>query len=173
MLFLTVIKIQVNGGKMKHSVFLSGSWFSPEEEKMLESMKRGLKHNDKVEDVYWCLDSQMDGIDVTKHPEVAAKYSWKIGTYNTDIAGIKSQDIMTVMVVPGHEDSGASVEMGYASALGKPIILVLPDWAYYPKSKAKINLMVGMVADDVIPLSCLPTYDFDHIRHHPYDGEVY
>jgi nucleoside deoxyribosyltransferase len=162
---------------MKHSVFLSGSWFSLPEELMLADMKTALHQNEKVGDIYWCLDNQHGEIDVTDHPEVADSLEWKVVTYDTDIAGLHSQDIVVVMMVPGHEDAGASNEIGYAKAIGKPIVLVLRDQDYTLDSNhvkdSKLNLMVGMGVDVVIPLSQLSTYDFDHIRHQPYLGKCY
>ena len=155
------------------SVFLSGSWFSKPEQELLDLMKSGLDANPTVGDRYWCLDNQWGEKAVDGHPELASDMEWKKCTYDTDISGIKAQDVVVAMTVPEHGDTGMAQECGFASAIGKPIVLVLPDWAYSENSDASINLMIGMVADVVIPISELPTYDFDHIRHRPYKGKVF
>lgn len=158
---------------MQKNIFLACSWFSNEEKSMLEDMRHSLANNKTVDDVYYCLDNQFDGIDVTEHPEVEKDRLWQEETFLTDVDGIKNADVLCVMMVPGHEDSGAAVEMGIAYALGKPIVLVLPIKMWQTDNKDKINLMVAKSPTDVIRITDLMTYDFGHIRRGLYRFSVY
>lgn len=156
------------------SAMLSGSWFSKPEEEMLAKMKAALKENKTIGDIYWCLDdeNQWEGIDVSKHPEKADDIKWQKMTYSADLLAIQNQDVIVAMVVAGHEDSGMAQEIGYAKALGKPVVLVRTAEDVANKD-SRINLMIAMSGDAVISIDELPNYDFDHIRLKPYRGKVY
>lgn len=161
--------------KIKHqrSIMLSGSWFSPEEEDMLKEVKDSLLDNPSVGDTYWCLDQQYDGIDVTEHPEVAKDKLWQEETFLTDIDAIKNAEVLVAMTVPEHGDTGQAMEQGYAYALGKPVVLVLPNDMWDKDNDSRINLMLAKSATAVIPLSALASYDFNRIRRNVYPHAVY
>lgn len=152
---------------------LSGSWFSPEEQKMLDGMKSGLASNKTVSDIYWCLDQQWGEKLVEDHPELATDIEWQEETFLTDINGIENADVVVAMTVPDHGDTGMAQEVGFAYGIHKPVILVVPDELLKADSKDAINLMVAKCATAVIPLSELADYDLEHIRRKPYTGKVY
>lgn len=156
------------------SVMLSASWFSPEEEAMLKQTKSALEHNKTISDLSWCLDSegQWGETDVTEHPEVAEEIAWKSRTFLNDVTTVKSQDVICLMMCPGHEDTGAVAEAAMAYAWGKPVVMVLPDDEFDSHTTA-VNLMPAMLSDVVIPLRDLAEFNFGHIRNRPYMGKVY
>ena len=156
-------------------VMLSSSWFSPEEEAFLAEVQREAAKNDSISDLSWCLnaDGQWGETDVTEHPEVAKDITWKTRTFLNDVTCVKAQDCILLAMVPGHEDTGAVAEAAMAYAWGKPVVLVLPDYAMSDKADTKINLMPAMLADTCIGISDLADFDFNHIRNNPYPGMVY
>ena len=158
----------------QRNVMLSASWFSPEEAEFLEKVKDSLHTNETISDFSWCLDKdgQWGETDVTLHPEVASDLLWRSRTFLNDVTSVKNAEVIVLMMVPGHEDTGAVSEASMAYAWGKPVVMVLPD-ADYDNKTIPINLMPSMLADVVIPYRELATYNFGHLRNRPYDGPCF
>ena len=76
---------------------------------------------------------------------------------------------MLGVYVPKEEDVGLGMELGYAMSQGKYVLLVIPDELY----GESINLMSWGVADNVIKMSELATFDFNRPQDNFYDGAVY
>ena len=75
---------------------------------------------------------------------------------------------MLGVYVPKEEDVGLGMELGYAMSQGKYVLLVIPDDLY----GESINLMSWGVADNVIKMSELATFDFNRPRYNFYE-DVY
>ncbi len=77
--------------------------------------------------------------------------------------------MLLAVYIPEEEDVGMGVELGMARALGKYIMVVIPDEDF----GKPINLMSWGIADNFIKMSELPNYDFNKPSYNFYDGEVY
>ena len=74
-----------------------------------------------------------------------------------------------VTYIPEEEDIGVGVELGMAEALGKYIVIVIPDedWG------KPINLMTYGIAHNFIEQSELAKFDFNKPTFNYYEGAVY
>lgn len=157
-------------------VFVSGSWFSPEEKKHLTSGLDLVKANKSIAYHYWCLDPkhQPEDVDITTSKDRANDPLWIADCYKADIMGIKRSDVFLALVTPGHGDTGMAQEQGYAVAIGKPIIVCIPDEDYdNPTHENSLNVMIAASADAVIPLRDLHNYNFDCPEPQRYKGYAF
>jgi len=157
-------------GKTK-TVYFGAGWFNEKQTKAYKDAMAALKTNPTIdfEDSYVPLDNQYKNIRVDKHPEYLHDIEWASATYQNDLIGIKSSDVMLGVYLPKEEDVGLGMELGYAKSCSKYILLVIPD-EYYGKP---INLMSWGVCDNVIKMSALKDFDFNNPRFGFYDGAVY
>lgn len=153
------------------TVYFGAGWFSDVQNRAYKDAMDALAANPTInlKDSYIPLNNQYKGIRVDKHPEYLHDKEWAQATYNGDLIGIRSSDIMLGVYVPDEEDVGLGMELGYAQGQGKYILLVIPDEFY----GNPINLMSWGVADNIIPMSKLKDFNFNQPRFGFYDGAVY
>lgn len=153
------------------TLYFGAGWFNDEQNKAYNEAMNALKLNPTIdlENSYVPLQNQYKGIRVDEHPEYLHDKEWSQATYNNDLTGIKTSDIMLGVYLPKQEDVGLGMELGYAQGQGKYILLVIPDEHY----GEPINLMSWGVADSVIKMSELQDFDFNKPRFTFYDGAVY
>ncbi|MCT7679065.1 MAG: nucleoside 2-deoxyribosyltransferase [Lactobacillus iners] len=153
------------------TVYFGAGWFSDVQNRAYKDAMDALAANPTInlKDSYIPLNNQYKGIRVDEHPEYLHDKEWAQATYNGDLIGIRSSDIMLGVYVPDEEDVGLGMELGYAQGQGKYILLVIPDEFY----GNPINLMSWGVADNIIPMSKLKDFNFNQPRFDFYDGAVY
>ena len=153
------------------TVYFGAGWFSDVQNRAYKDAMDALAANPTInlKDSYIPLTNQYKGIRVDEHPEYLHDKEWAQATYNGDLIGIRSSDIMLGVYVPDEEDVGLGMELGYAQGQGKYILLVIPDEFY----GNPINLMSWGVADNIIPMSKLKDFNFNQPRFGFYDGAVY
>lgn len=153
------------------TIYFGAGWFSDKQNKAYKEAMDALLANPTVDmdNSYVPLQNQYKGIRVDEHPEYLHDKEWSQATYNNDLVGIRTSDIMFGVYIPDEEDVGLGMELGYAQGQGKYVLLVIPD-EFYGKP---INLMSWGVADNVIKMSELKDFDFNHPRFNFYDGAVY
>lgn len=153
------------------TVYFGAGWFSDVQNRAYKDAMDALAANPTInlKDSYIPLNNQYKGIRVDEHPEYLHNKEWAQATYNGDLIGIRSSDIMLGVYVPDEEDVGLGMELGYAQGQGKYILLVIPDEFY----GNPINLMSWGVADNIIPMSKLKDFNFNQPRFDFYDGAVY
>lgn len=153
------------------TIYFGAGWFSDRQNKAYQEAKMALKANSTIDfkNSFFPLDNQYKNLDVAKHPELTHDIEWCSATYQSDLNGIKTSDIMLGIYVPDEEDIGLGIELGYAHSNGKFVLLVIPNEDY----GKKINLMSWGICDAVIKLSELKTYDFNKPRFNFYDGPTY
>lgn len=153
------------------TVYFGAGWFSDVQNRAYKDAMDALAANPTInlKDSYIPLNNQYKGIRVDEHPEYLHDKEWAQATYNSDLIGIRSSDIMLGVYVPDEEDVGLGMELGYAQGQGKYILLVIPDEFY----GNPINLMSWGVADNIIPMSKLKDFNFNQPRFGFYDGAVY
>lgn len=153
------------------SVYFAAGWFSEEQNQAYNDAMKAVEANPTLDrkSTYVPLEHQYGGLRVDEHPELLHDKEWAIATYNGDIVGINQTDLTLVTYLPGEEDVGVGVEMGWAKAHGKPVVVVIPDKFF----GNDINLMTFGIADNIIKMSELATFDFNNISFNYYDGAVY
>ncbi|MBW3349644.1 nucleoside 2-deoxyribosyltransferase [Limosilactobacillus reuteri] len=153
------------------TVYFCAGWFTDKQNKAYEDAMNAIKANPTVdvENSYVPLQHQYKGLRVDEHPELLQDREWSTATYNGDRVGVSTSDILLAVYIPEEEDVGMGVELGMARALGKYIMVVIPDEDF----GKPINLMSWGIADNFIKMSELPNYDFNKLSYNFYDGGVY
>ncbi|MBD7894667.1 MULTISPECIES: nucleoside 2-deoxyribosyltransferase [Limosilactobacillus] len=153
------------------TVYFCAGWFTDKQNKAYQNAMNAIKENPTVdvENSYIPLDHQYKGLRVDEHPELLEDREWATATYNGDRVGVSTSDLLLAIYIPNEEDVGMGVELGMASALGKHILVVIPDedWG------KPINLMSWGIGDQFIKMSELATFDFNKPTFNFYDGAVY
>lgn len=153
------------------TVYFCAGWFTDKQNQAYKKAMAAIEKNPTidVENSYIPLQHQYKGLRVDEHPELLKNKEWATATYNGDRVGIATSDLLLAVYVPEEEDVGMGVELGMANALGKYILVAIPD-EDYGKS---INLMSWGIGDSFIKLSELADYDFNKPGFDFYDGAVY
>lgn len=153
------------------TVYFCAGWFTDKQNKAYEDAMNAIKANPTVdvENSYVPLQHQYKGLRVDEHPELLQDREWSTATYNGDRVGVSTSDMLLAVYIPEEEDVGMGVELGMARALGKYIMVVIPNEDF----GKPINLMSWGIADNFIKMSELPNYDFNKLSYNFYDGGVY
>ena len=153
------------------TVYFCAGWFTDKQNKAYEDAMNAIKANPTVdvENSYVPLQLLSKGLRVDEHPELLQDREWSTATYNGDRVGVSTSDMLLAVYIPEEEDVGMGVELGMARALGKYIMVVIPDEDF----GKPINLMSWGIADNFIKMSELPNYDFNKLSYNFYDGGVY
>ena len=77
--------------------------------------------------------------------------------------------MVLAVYIPEEEDVGMGIELGMANALGKYIMVVIPDEDF----GKPINLMTWGIADNFIKMSDLAKFNFNQPSYNFYEGSVY
>lgn len=153
------------------TVYFCAGWFTDKQNKAYKEAMEVIKNNPTVdvENSYVPLQHQYKGVRVDEHPEILEDREWAIATYNGDRVGVSTSDMLLAVYIPEEENIGMGVELGMAQALGKYIVVVIPDeeWG------KPINLMSWGIADNFIKMSELNDYDFNKFQYNFYEGAVY
>ncbi|MBB1078721.1 nucleoside 2-deoxyribosyltransferase [Limosilactobacillus sp. STM2_1] len=153
------------------TVYFCAGWFTDKQNKAYEAAMEAIQANSTVdvENSYVPLQHQYKGLRVDEHPELLQDREWSTATYNGDRVGVSTADMLLAVYIPEEEDVGMGVELGMARALGKYIMVVIPDEDF----GKPINLMSWGIADNFIKMSQLSEYDFNKPSYNFYDGGVY
>lgn len=158
-------------GQKTKTVYFCAGWFTDNQNKAYKDAMEAIKENPTVdvENSYVPLEHQYKGLRVDEHPELLEDREWATATYNGDRVGVSTSDLLLAVYIPKEEDVGMGVELGMASALGKHILVVIPDedWG------KPINMMSWGIADQFIKMSELASFDFNKPAFNFYDGAVY
>lgn len=153
------------------TVYFCAGWFTDKQNKAYKDAMNAINENPTVdvENSYVPLDHQYKGLRVDEHPELLEDREWAMATYNGDRVGVSTSDMLLAVYIPEEEDVGMGVEFGMASALGKHILVVIPDeeWG------KPVNLMSWGIGDQFIKMSELASFDFNKPAFNFYDGAVY
>lgn len=156
---------------MTKTVYFCAGWFSDKQQEAYDKSMEAIKANPTVDvtNSYIPLQHQYKGLRVDEHPELLKDKEWANATYNGDCVGVATSDVCLVTYIPEEEDVGVGVELGMAEALGKYILIVIPDedWG------KPINLMTYGIAHNFIKQSELAKFDFNKPTFNYYEGAVY
>lgn len=153
------------------TVYFGSGWFTEKQVRAYNQAMSAVSNNPTVDlkNSYVPKDHQYHGLEVEDHPELLQDLEWSTGTYRGDLSGLKGSDVTLAVYIPSEEDSGLAFEIGYAAAIQKPVIMVIPDEEF----GNPINLMPWGGADNVIKMSGLKDYDFNMPQFDFYRGGVY
>lgn len=153
------------------TVYFCAGWFTDKQNKAYTDAMAAIEANPTVdvENSYVPLQHQYKGLRVDEHPELLQDREWSTATYNGDRVGVSTSDMLLAVYIPEEEDVGMGIELGMARALGKYIMVVIPDEDF----GKPINLMSWGIADNFIKMSELAEYNFNQPSYNFYDGGVY
>lgn len=166
---MKILKIKSKPNSKAKTIYYGAAWFNDKQVKAYNDALRALSCNPTVDlrNSYIPVENQYGG---EVHSDAATTdLAWEQGTFGDDMLGIKQSDICLGIYLPSEEDVGLGIELGYAYAIGKPIIYVIPDDEF----SDAINVMSWGVADDIIKISEIAKYNFNMIRKRFYRGKVY
>lgn len=92
---------------------------------------------------------------------------WADGIFEMDRGEIEKADAVVAMYYGSNSDSGTAWECGYATAIGKPVILV------HVNEDGDSNLMMHCGSTTNIFLKDLAAYDFDTMPVYEYEGKMF
>lgn len=92
----------------KKTIYFGAGWFTDRQNKAYKEAMEALKENPTIdlENSYVPLENQYKGIRVDEHPEYLHDKVWATATYNNDLNGIKTNDVMLGVYIPDEEDVG-------------------------------------------------------------------
>lgn len=117
---------------MSQRIYLAGPFFSEDQTKRLHLVRDLLAENPSVGFIYEPAVNQQQEI-VEKYGSIEKamhEQEWQTATYRADTQAIRQADAIVAVLDFDYEsgnllpDPGTVYEIGYAQALGKPIILV-------------------------------------------------
>ncbi|MEY8748897.1 nucleoside 2-deoxyribosyltransferase [Alkalicoccobacillus gibsonii] len=136
-------------------VYLASGWFNEEQERRVakaEKVLRGL------------------GLDVfspREHQAPELEYGsveWRQVTFDNDIDHIDWADFL--FAIYDEEDAGTMMEIGYAYATGKPVLV-------YHEGHDIVNLMItDSLTAYFKDWATVSAYDYSRMKHLPYTGSV-
>lgn len=156
---------------MTKTVYFCAGWFNDKQNKSYNQAMKAIENNGTIDrtNSYVPLEHQYNNLAVKDHPELLHDKEWAMGTYNGDRVGVSTTDVCLAVYLPSEEDVGCGIELGMAKALGKYVLVVIPDeeWG------KPINLMTFGIADNFIKMSDLRDFNFNQPTFGFYDGAVY
>lgn len=136
-------------------VYLASGWFNPNQERRVAEAEKVL-----VElglDVFSPREHQCD------EAEFGTK-EWRELVFDNDINHIDWADF--VFAIYDEEDAGTMMEIGYAYATGKPILV-------FNEQEKTLNLMISdSLTAYFESFEDVKAYDFGTMKHVPYTGSV-
>lgn len=143
---------------MAKSVYLASPFFNDSEISAMNDVKDVLENVHHL-DVFAPYEHQ------NKHLQFGSM-EWREATYTGDVAGILGSDIVVAVINGNYMDSGTAWEVGFAVAVGIPVIVV--------NVGKEVNLMIAnsltAYLDDIEELK---KYDFETLPAKPYKEYVW
>lgn len=154
----------------KVKVYLASPFFSDEQVERVTRVEKALADNPTVEAVFSPRLQQLD------HLPFGTK-EWAEAVYKNDVAHVEWADVVVAVhdftggtelhgVPHNHVDSGTAFEVGYAIAIGKPVILV-------HELGGIVNLMISQSLQAYLDRAEQVTwYDFNEMPKMEFTGDV-
>lgn len=145
-------------------VYLAGPFFDDEQIDRISRMEEALTANAKVASFFSPRKAELSEELVMGTPE------WAAAVFEVDRENIDDADVVTAVIdyEDTHVDPGTAWEIGYANAIGKPVILVKE------KTDGSVNLMMGIPAHGVLTsVSEIESYDFDTMPVSSWTGDMF
>lgn len=112
------------------NIYIAGTFSSDEDRKSLKGLINLVRHKYPEADVFVPMEHKVEGdFQLADGSWFLPNEVWARRVFNMDLAAINRADIVFAMYTGHKSTTGTSWEMGYAYALGKPIIGYIPSWA--------------------------------------------
>ncbi|MCW0952735.1 nucleoside 2-deoxyribosyltransferase [Weissella ceti] len=144
-------------------IYLAGPFFDEDQIDRISRMEEALTANPKVASFFSPRKAEFKDL-VMGTPE------WAAAVFDIDRTNIDAADVVTAVIdyEGTHVDPGTAWEIGYANAIGKPVILVKE------KPAGSVNLMMGVPAHAVLTdVAEIETYDFDAMPVSSWQGDMF
>lgn len=95
---------------------------------------------------------------------------WAADVFEMDRVNIDNADVVTAVIdyEGTHVDPGTAWEIGYANAMGKPVLLIKE------KAEGSVNLMMGIPAHGVLTdVAEIASYDFNEMPRSAWQGDMF
>ena len=111
---------------MSKTIYFGSGWFNEDQLAAYNDAYMALEQNPTVDmyNSYIPREHQYHDLEVADHPELLHDREWSTGTFRGDINGIKTSDVTVAIYLPFDEDPGLAMEIGYAHAIGKHVLMV-------------------------------------------------
>ncbi|UQS86488.1 nucleoside 2-deoxyribosyltransferase [Nicoliella spurrieriana] len=142
-------------------VYLAGPFFDDDQIARISRAEEALFNNPTISDFF-------SPRKVNFPEEKEGTVSWGKKVYQKDIDELEASDVIVAVLdfKDGFVDSGTAFEIGYATNIGKPIVIL-------HENNGIINLMISNSivayfkdANDILQ------YDFDKLKTIPYEGPL-
>ena len=141
--------------KQYNKIYLASGWFNENQERRVAEAEKVLR------------ELGFDTFSPREHQNAHLEYGskeWREATFDNDIDHVEWCDF--VFAIYDEEDSGTMMEIGYAYAIGKPIVVFHETGGY-------VNLMISdSLTAYLTNWDEVKAYDFQAMKHIPYEGEV-
>lgn len=144
-------------------LYLAGPFFDDEQVNRIERIEKALDANKTVSDYFSPRNSNVnDGAEI-------GSSQWSKDVFQLDVDEIKKADAVIAIIdyVDDNVDSGTAFEIGYAFAIGKPVVL-------FHEKEAIVNLMLSNGSKSYLTkVSDVESFDFEKMPEYHYEGEVF
>lgn len=149
-------------------IYIAGPFFNEQErislKDMIEKVKFSFSHGGASS--LPCGARCLPELFIPMEHEIPGGYDlpnnvWAKKVFDMDVQAIKDADVVVAMYTGHYSDTGTVWEMGFAKALGKPVIGFIPSWA----QTKDVSLMVMNGFDGYMDVSGRITTFSDEIMN--------
>lgn len=104
-------------------IYVAGPFFRPGERERIEQVRKLFTEDDffKGYDIFYPMDH------LIPNGETMSNWDWAKAVFKMDTKALEHADIVIAIYDKHYSDSGTAWELGYAYALGIPVILLCTD----------------------------------------------
>lgn len=104
-------------------IYIAGSFATEQDRATLEHMVALVRFKNPNAELFVPMDHKIDGAWRMSNP------AWANEVFCADRNAMQNTSIVFAMYTGHRSTTGTAWELGYAYALGLPIVLYIPDWA--------------------------------------------
>lgn len=113
---------------MQKHIYLAGGFFNPKQNQLVDQIETALQKNPTIGYIHSPRNHQYKNVSEDHDPEgIFGSYEWANETYNNDLTAMQLADLGVVAWDNVAPDTGTAWEMGYLTAINKPLVMVCED----------------------------------------------
>jgi nucleoside 2-deoxyribosyltransferase len=138
-------------------IYIAGPFFNENERMSLTDMINKVRFGFPDSELFIPMEHEIPGGMEMSNPVWAKK------VFDMDVQAIKDSDMVIAMYTGHYSDTGTVWEMGFAKALGKPVIGYIPSWA----QTEDVSLMVMNCFDGYMDVNGnITTFSEEILKHY-------
>ncbi|AIG65303.1 nucleoside 2-deoxyribosyltransferase [Weissella tructae] len=144
-------------------IYLAGPFFDDEQIERISRMEEALTANPTVASFFSPRKEEFEN-------RVMGTPEWAADVFEMDRVNIDNADVVTAVIdyEGTYVDPGTAWEIGYANAMGKPVLLIKE------KAEGSVNLMMGIPAHGVLTdVAEIANYDFNEMPRSSWQGDMF